>query len=186
MTETTTQTRYNGWANYETWVLKLWQDNEQHSQEYWLEVAENAESKGTLADQMQSEYEEAMPEVTGLWADLLSAALGTVDWFEIAEHLLEEVKENKRYEATKMMEAGATSSDSCKPDDIVAGIADLLPEKLLEEFKEADEDDQPDIFEEICEYLDEIAPEGTHFGTQEGDGASYGFWKDDDAESKEA
>ena len=176
-------TSYNGWTNYETWVLKLWMDNEQSSQEYWLEVAKNADSKGVLADQMQDEYEEAMPETTGVWSDLLSAALGEVDWFEIAEYLIEEVEENTRYEIEKIVKAGgSTSSGSCKLEDIVEGIEDLLPEKLLEEFQDADEDAQPDIFEEICDYLNEVAPEGVHFGTQEGDGACYGFWKDEGGE----
>ena len=44
---------------------------------------------------------------------------------------------------------------------------------------------QTSIFEEICDHLDEIAPEGAHFGTQEGDGACYGFWKTDDTETEE-
>lgn len=95
-----------------------------------------------------------------------------------------------RYELTQapQVELGSTSSDSCRLVDIVDGIADLLPEKLLKEFKAAEpvdpEDDalQMSIFEEICDYLDEIAPEGAHFGTQEGDGACYGFWEDEPAE----
>lgn len=178
MTETTpTDTSYNGWTNYETWVIKLWIDNEQHDQERWLEAAKTAESIGTLADQMKDEYEESMPETVGVWSDLLTAALGEVSWYEIAEHLQEEAKENLRYTISEMG-TGSTSSDSCKLDDIVEGIADMLPEKMLEEFEEAAEEDQPDIFEEICDYLNDAAPEGTHFGTQEGDGACYGFWKD--------
>jgi len=28
---------YNGWANYETWLWKLWLDNDQSNQEYWAE-----------------------------------------------------------------------------------------------------------------------------------------------------
>ena len=26
--------RYNGWTNYETWLVNLWMDNEQGSQEF--------------------------------------------------------------------------------------------------------------------------------------------------------
>ena len=175
-------TSYNGWTNYETWNVKLWMDNEQYNQERWLEAAKNADSKRVLADQMQDEYEEAMPETTGVWADLLSAALGEVNWFEIAEHLIEEVEENQRYEITQMIEAGPTSSGSLLLEDIVAGIEDLLPEKLLDEFEMADEEEQSEIFSEICEYLNEIAPEGVSFSSQEGDGACFGFWKDEEAE----
>lgn len=181
-------TSYNGWTNYETWVLKLWMDNEQSSQEYWLEVAKNADSKGVLADQMQDEYEEAMPETTGVWSDLLSAALGEVDWFEIAEYLIEEVEENQRYEITSMIEAGPTSSGSCKLEDIVEGIEDLLPEAMLEEFGMYDdsEDDaaaRNGIFEEICDYLNEVAPKSVSFGAHPDDPACWGFWKDEAEES---
>lgn len=94
------------------------------------------------------------------------------------------------YELTQApkVEIGQTSSDSCRLEDIVEGIKDLIPEGLFEEFgmydeSEDDEAARAGIFEEICDYLNEIAPEGAHFGTQEGDGACYGFWKDEDEEA---
>ncbi len=31
---------YNGWKNYETWSVKLWIDNDQGSEQYWNEVAQ--------------------------------------------------------------------------------------------------------------------------------------------------
>ena len=91
-----------------------------------------------------------------------------------------------RYELTQApnVELGQTSSGSCRLTDIVEGIRELLPKELIDEFDLYDENEPDDeatqagIFEEICDYLDEIAPEGAHFGTSEGDGASYGFWKD--------
>lgn len=183
--ETRTDTSYNGWVNYETWVVKLWIDNEQYDQERWLEAAKTAESTRTLADQMKDEYEEATPETVGVWSDLLSAALGEVNWFEIAEHLQEEVIENLRYTISEMG-TGSTSTDSTRLDDLVEGIADLLPEKTLEEFEEADCDDQPDLFEAICDYLNAAAPEGVTFGAHPDNRANWGFWKDDNAESQEA
>ena len=30
---------YNGWYNYETWLVNLWMDNDQGSQEMWREHA---------------------------------------------------------------------------------------------------------------------------------------------------
>ena len=37
---TTTETkRYNGWANYETWIVKLWLDNEETSYRFWGDMA---------------------------------------------------------------------------------------------------------------------------------------------------
>jgi hypothetical protein len=97
-----TRKEYNGWTNYETWVVALWMDNEQGSQSYWEEVAteymdaDNAEDNDTngLAERLKSEHEEALPEVQGFAADLLGAAMSEVDWYEIAEHLLADAKEN--------------------------------------------------------------------------------------------
>ena len=180
------ETGYQGCTNYETWCVKLWIDNEQSSQNYWLEAAKNADSIRELADQMKDEYEEAMPELNGVWSDLLTATLGEVNWYEIAKTMTDEVEENRRYEITQMIEAGPTSSDSCKLEDIVEGIEDLLPEKMLEEFQDADEDDQAELFDEIVDYLNEVAPKGVSFGSQEGDGACFGFWKNEEDEAEES
>lgn len=100
---------YNGWTNYETWNVKLWMDNEQGSYNYWTATAQecydDAEADDTftrkeraafdLADRLKSEHEEAMPEVSGMWADLLSAALSDVNWHEIAENMLDDVDEDE-------------------------------------------------------------------------------------------
>ena len=74
------------------------------------------------------------------------------------------------------IEPGSTSSDSCKLEDIVSGVSDLIPDELLTEFEEANEEDKNYIFEDIFDYLNEIAPDGLTFGAQDGDGACYGFW----------
>ena len=101
--------RYNGWTNYETWIVKLWMDNEQSSQEYWAEQAQahakdaEADEFGTTAERMavrvlaatlKVEHEEAVPDLAGFAGDLLMAALGEVNWYEIAESLLADVLEN--------------------------------------------------------------------------------------------
>jgi hypothetical protein len=89
---------YNGWSSYETWAVKLWMDNDQWSYTENRERAREAfdlapEPRIWLADHLKDEYEEAMPEVDGVWADLLGAAFGNVDWFEIADSLLTEAAE---------------------------------------------------------------------------------------------
>jgi phage/plasmid primase-like uncharacterized protein len=100
---------YNGWFNYETWVVNLWMDNEKGSYDYWREESKRCfeecarpetRSYSTqtqkeaaacmLADVIKSEHEESMPEVEGFAADLLNAAMSEVNWYEIAEHLLDE------------------------------------------------------------------------------------------------
>lgn len=95
-------TTYNGWTNYETWLVKLWQDNDQGDYYFWQEQAEECvrvdgkDSAGcSLADIMKEYYEERASElvgVTGFWTDLLGAALCSVNWREIAEHWVDEVE----------------------------------------------------------------------------------------------
>ena len=100
---------YNGWYNYETWLCKLWIDNEQGSCSYWDETAQeiydDSEADNTftrderavltLSDRLKDEFEEATPEVTGFWADMINAALSEINWYEIAEHYIEDVDKEK-------------------------------------------------------------------------------------------
>ena len=90
-----TRKEYNGWTNYETWVTKLWLDNDEGSYRYWADQARHADI-ATLAKQLESEHDEAIPEnmTTGLFADLLTSALQEVNWEEIAESLIEENQED--------------------------------------------------------------------------------------------
>ena len=100
---------YNGWTNYETWVVKLWMDNEQSSQEYWAEEAatyagrtdpsDDLETRKDevvyeLAKILQSTHEESKPETTGVFADLLSSAIDSVNWREIAHSMVDELEDD--------------------------------------------------------------------------------------------
>jgi len=106
---------YNGWTNYETWAVKLWMDNEQETQEYWQEAAQDAwdstgdkrpnvfmdresNARSLLARRLRVEHDSqsdhpvfAASDGT-VYADLLNAALSEVNWYEIADSLLEEVE----------------------------------------------------------------------------------------------
>jgi hypothetical protein len=88
---------YNGWSNYETWNVKLWIDNDQGSYELWRERTQECwEANGhdkedtinELARCLKEDHQENMPEVQGTYADLLGAALSEVDWYEIAEAMV--------------------------------------------------------------------------------------------------
>ena len=77
---------YNGWKNYETWLVNVWLNNEEPSY-YMLEelkaapigVAEKAER---LEEAVRDMY---WFEPYGIVADIVNMALGSVDWLAIIE-----------------------------------------------------------------------------------------------------
>jgi hypothetical protein len=100
--------RYNGWANYPTWCVNLWLSNDESLYMYATEQAERtfAEYEDEreaarmfaqwLSDACSSDGEfssETASELTGLNADLLTWALKSVDWDEIADRWIAEAKE---------------------------------------------------------------------------------------------
>ena len=108
-----TNKEYNGWFNYETWLVKLWMDNDEGSSHYWNEQAEECykqangeafdddttedislQAISSLEDSLKNYFEqeqEQLTGVTGFWSDLLGAALSEVNWWEIAKHMIEDV-----------------------------------------------------------------------------------------------
>ena len=107
--------RYNGWTNYETWLVNLWMDNSEGDQSYWAEQAHDAwnnsepgrydwqtrEAQATraLADSLKDWHEEMASEQVGnasVFSDLIGAALGNVNWQEIAEHLISDVDHDEQ------------------------------------------------------------------------------------------
>ena len=120
----TISTTYNGWTNYETWLVALWLDNEQQSADYWRQEAiEQAGSDARpygpgsysdaavgLAEALQEETEDLLEfgltgvedgRWTGLALDLVRAALSQVEWREIADNLLYSVAEERAERARR-------------------------------------------------------------------------------------
>ena len=106
---------YNGWTNYETWVVNLWMDNEEGLHDFWVNKARhvyNHEAKQQrhfskmedavciMAHQLKDSHEEVMNDMlesrnltSSVWSDLLGGALAAANWHEIARHLLENVED---------------------------------------------------------------------------------------------
>ena len=101
-------TRYNGWTNYETWCVKLWIDNDQGEHEHWREQARDAWAnaqedraypgqscsdcaRNDLAGRLKDAWGDMAPDLGAtVWADLLGSALSEVDWYEIAQAMLDD------------------------------------------------------------------------------------------------
>lgn len=84
-----TDKTYNGWSTYETWLVNLWLTNDMQDEDLTASVKEantTYEAKEILKDYV----EERMPEIEGLFADLLRGALSEVNWYEIIKNWRDE------------------------------------------------------------------------------------------------
>ena len=124
-------TGYNGWTNYETWCANLWMDNEPAAEIFWREQTaafiEECGSKAKaqaaswrLGDLIAAIHRDNMPEVTGLYADMLNAAFDTVDWTEIADMWLDNADDVESEDAPDESEAALAASRRADARDINA------------------------------------------------------------------
>ena len=100
--------KYNGYTNYETWAVKLWIDNEQETQELWssrarelLEGGEeypNAILRGELKEFIEDDN--PLAEDASMYSNLLEAAIDSVNWYELAQSYLDDVKTELEQEET--------------------------------------------------------------------------------------
>jgi len=89
--------KYNGYNNYETWLVALWIDNDQGYQEDINSMSEQCtvDDINDLATSIK-EYVEMMPDVSkaiengGMVADLVNSTLSDVDWYELSEMYIKE------------------------------------------------------------------------------------------------
>lgn len=128
--------QYNGWYNYETWLVNLWLSND--NDQYDLVAQWNSEDKKLYTTKRDSsrysqdvvdfsdyleEYVAEMNPLTDsacMFSDLLGAALSEVNWREIADHWISD------YLADNPTEYEFRPDDSmAKQDSYIVGRAIL-------------------------------------------------------------
>ena len=94
---------YQGWKNYETWCVALWIDNDQDSYNEARDMIRDCREVYEAADILKEWIEEMNPlnDTANMFTDLLNAALSEVDYYEIAENYLNEIKEENEDEDTE-------------------------------------------------------------------------------------
>ena len=58
---------YNGWRNYETWLVNLWLSNDRGTYEYMVEIAEE------VKEEIKDAAEEAKEEIKDVAEDIKEA-----------------------------------------------------------------------------------------------------------------
>ena len=104
---TESDTSYNGWSNYETWVVNLWLGNDEGSYNTCRTLAQRC-FEGAVADQVLIRKERACYQLANelkemledgnplaseasVYSDVLNASISEVNWKEIANSLLQEI-----------------------------------------------------------------------------------------------
>ena len=82
---------YNGWANYETWLVGVWEYVEVFVDDYF-DAGESPDSvdASDLKDKFMDMVD--VPS-SGIIADMVNGALSEIEWREIAEHVREALEE---------------------------------------------------------------------------------------------
>lgn len=79
---------YNGWTNYETWLLALWLDNDAGTQERCYEIVDQHGNTLQGEEVLREMIDENNPliDTATFYSDLINAALSEVNWYEIMGH----------------------------------------------------------------------------------------------------
>ena len=91
----TTSTRYNGWTNYATWRINLEIIDGIDARDMWPREVRDDDAY-SLSKQLEEYAEEVVSgygQVEGLAMDYARAFLSDVNWYEIAEHLLDAIRD---------------------------------------------------------------------------------------------
>ena len=95
------QETYNGWTNYETWLVNIWVDNDKKLYFIMKEILNSYDWENKtyeLSKVLQELYEKQAENIglkVGLMSDLLNGALSAVNWYELAEHYITDFKDDE-------------------------------------------------------------------------------------------
>ncbi len=83
-----------GWKEYVTWFVKLWINNDGACYRHQGQLAVLHPHRDDLAKALKAWITggNPLPESNSIYSDMLGSALDNVDWDEIAEHVLEDVR----------------------------------------------------------------------------------------------
>jgi len=100
-----TESGYQGWRSYETWVINLWLRDDPDSLEALYSAARAAGDRYTFAKSLKAGLElEAVamvegavssPTINGIFSDLLQHSLDCADFEEIADYVFDELEEEE-------------------------------------------------------------------------------------------
>lgn len=92
-----TDTTYNGWTNYATWRVRLEMFDGSTSEDV---TGERTRDVHELRERLKDYAEELIEQGSqpGLARDYAYAFLSEVNWYEIAEHMIDDEQENDEYE----------------------------------------------------------------------------------------
>ena len=89
--------KYNGWTNYATWRVNLEIFDKMTLDDFGIEYDEednNMIDTSDFADTLKNYVEEHIEETSeGIAKDYALAFVSDVNWYELAEHMIEEAKE---------------------------------------------------------------------------------------------
>ena len=103
--------KYNGWCNYETWVVSLHFSNCESEDLFWTRRAEDTlraekneeDALYALSEEIRDELVEGIPGMSEMYLDLLGAAISEIDTYEIAQAYIENAKDSIEDEDEDML-----------------------------------------------------------------------------------
>lgn len=86
--------KYNGWTNYETWNFNLWITNDESDYSHARKLTMACLNKYDLSKQLEKwaiDMAEDCSFVHGFISDMVNSSVKEVNFYEVAEHLWDEV-----------------------------------------------------------------------------------------------